>query len=85
MCRVAGRDAGAAGAQRRDQVDLVMRLPRRRRIGEIRPVRQDRVRGLGAEERRLAVGAAAHLPGMAGVVAADAEDAAHRKGGAGAG
>jgi len=40
---------------------------------------QHRVGRLGEEERRLAVGVAAHLAGVLGVVASDAENAAHRE------
>ena len=70
----------AAGAQRGDEFDLVVQVPGGRRIrqhafGAVGHA-QDGVGGLGEEERRVAV-VAAHLAPVGGVVAADAEDAAH--------
>ena len=67
------------GADRHDQLDLVVEVLRQRRVGHIGAARHHGIRGLGKEERRLTLGVMAHLAGMLGIVAANAIDAAHRE------
>ena len=66
---------GAALADGDDQFHLVMKLVALRRVGHVGVVQQQRIGRLHEEERRLAVGVAAHLAGMFGVVASDTKDA----------
>ena len=49
------------------------------RIGHVGAAGQHGIGRLGEEERLLAIGIATHLAGVLGVVATDAEDAAHRE------
>ena len=74
-----GRHVRAATLQRDDQLDLVVQVLRRLRVGQGGTVHHDRVRRLHEEERVLARRVAAHLAGMRRVVAPDAVDAAHRE------
>ncbi len=74
------RDLDAAAADRDHQLDLVMVVLRRQRVGDRADRRRDHrhhgVRRLGEEERRLLGRVAAHLLRVLGVVAADAVDVA---------
>ena len=72
------RHVRPAASQGDDELDLVVQIVRRRRIGNRGAGRGDGVGGLGEEERRIAV-VAAHLPPMGGVVATDAQNAPHGK------
>src|SRR6266852_759814 len=76
--------AGSALPDRHHQLHLVRQLLRERRVGDVAALRHDRVGRLGEEEGRLAVGVAAHLAGVLGVVASHAVDAPDREHGVGA-
>src|SRR5262249_28953096 len=76
--RLRCRDVAAAALEGDNQLDLVMHVLRERRIGRGAAVRDDRVGGLGEEERRLAL-VLAHLLDVLEIVAPHAPDAAHRK------
>lgn len=56
-----------------DQFDLVVQIPRRRRIGRVGAGDHQRVRRLREKERRLAARVVPHFAGVLGIVAADAE------------
>ncbi|MNT07977.1 hypothetical protein D3C72_1427010 [compost metagenome] len=75
------RDIRTSLADHGHQLGLVVVVLRLRRIRQVQRGtclhRDDRVRRLAEEERRLAVGIEAHLARMGGVVAAHAIDAAH--------
>jgi hypothetical protein len=78
-----GAHVHAGAADRDDELDLVMKVLRRERIGDApdrrRNHRDDRVGGLGEEERRLLARIAAHFLRVLRIVAADAVDVANRK------
>ena len=74
--RLLDRDVRTAATDGADQFDLVMQVSGVGGVGDGRAALHDGVGGLGEEERRLAAGAA-HLAGVGGVVASDAEDATH--------
>ncbi len=78
------RNVGAARLHGDDQLHLVVQILGRRRIGDLGRILgvaadHDGVGRLAEEEGRLAVRIVAHLARMGGIVAADTEDAAHRK------
>lgn len=79
--RLLDRNVGAAGFQRRNQLDLVMIVLGQRRIGMIGDLADrdvlNRVGRLLEEERRLAVRIRAALDRVRRIIAADAVDAAH--------
>ena len=77
--RALDRDVAAALGERHHQLELEMDVLGAGRVGEGAAARDQSVGGLHEEERRLAVGVVAHLAGVLGVVAADAEDAVHRE------
>ena len=77
--RLVGGNVEAAALHRHDQLDLVMQILGQRRIGNGGAVRHEHVGVLGEEERRRAL-VIAHLADVLEIVAADAPDAANRKG-----
>ena len=83
------RDAGAASADRDDQLDFVMVVLGRPRVLHVgdrgRHHRDDRIGRLGEKERRLLRRVSAHFLGVLGIVATHAIDMANRKGKIGAG
>jgi hypothetical protein len=72
------RDLAAAFLERHHQLELVVHVLRARGVRE-RAVGGERIRRLGEEERRVAVRIVAHLAGVLGVVAPDAENPVHRE------
>ena len=77
--RLVGRNVEAAALHRHDQFDLVMQILGQRRVGDGGAIRLDHVGVLGEEERRRPL-VIAHLADVLEIVAADAPDAADRKG-----
>src|SRR5690606_22171441 len=71
----------AAGTDRHHQLDLVLQVLRRGRVGRLGRLPgctvDHRVGRLAKEERRPAVGIEAHFAGVRGIVAAHAVDAPH--------
>jgi hypothetical protein len=76
--RLLGGEVLAAALQGRDQLDLVVQVRGRDRIGHGGGLGNDGVARLGEEERRIAR-VRAHFASVRGVVAPHAEDPAHRK------
>ena len=74
-----GGDVAAARGQGDHQLDLVVEVGRGGGEVELAAVGDHSGGRLGEEERRLAVGVVAHLDGVLGVVAPDAEDPTHRE------
>jgi len=77
--RIGRVDVGAARAERHHQFDLVVQVTGRRRIRHRAAGGHHGIGRLGEEERRFAVRIAPHLARVRGIVAADAEHAAHRE------
>jgi len=77
--RVFKRDMHARCADRNDQLHLVMQVGCTERIGNRFARANNGLRGFHEIKRRLAVNLVAHFDGMCGVIAANAEDSAHRK------
>jgi hypothetical protein len=77
--RLLGGNVQPTALHRHDQLDLVMHVLGQRRIGDGRAILLQHVGMLGEEERRIAL-VIAHLADVLEIVAADAPDAAHRKG-----
>jgi hypothetical protein len=81
--RLACLDIAPALADAHDEFDFVVAVGGLRGIrkyaGFTRGYLEQRVRGLGEEDRRRAFGVVPHLAHMGLVVAADAEHAAHRE------
>ena len=77
--RLRDGDVAPAAAERNDQLDLVLQIGGRRRIGNRGAVGDHGVRGLGEKYRGRALGLGAHLTHVIGVVAPDAVNAVHRK------
>jgi hypothetical protein len=76
--RIRGLDVGSTRFQCHDQLDLEMQIVGLRGIGQLAG-RQNVVRVLLKEERRLPVGVRAHFARMLCIVAADAVDAVNWK------
>jgi hypothetical protein len=72
-------DVRAAGLQCDHQFDFVVHVVRQRGVRELAAVGHDGAGRFHEEERRFAVGVVAHLAGVFGVVAADAENAVDRE------
>ena len=77
--RVLFPNVPSAGSYGGDQLHLVVQIRRAGRVGHVTAARDDGGRRLHEEKRRLAVRVVAHLAGMLGVVAPDAEYPAHGK------
>jgi hypothetical protein len=78
LARACGRDVLAARTERHHQLELVVEVLGRGRVGDF-PRQRQRRRVLGEEEGWLPIGVMAHLSGVVGVVAPDAEHAPHRE------
>ena len=77
--RVRHRDVRAGRADGDHQLHLMVQRLRGGRVGHVGVAHHHRVGRLGEVEGRLAGRIAAHLDRVLGVIAADAEDAAHRE------
>ncbi len=73
------RDIGAAFGDGRHQFDFMLQVLGLGRVGNGGAVGHQRVARLAEEEGQLTVGIGAHLAGMIGIIAANAENPPHGK------